>query len=67
MSLNIAGDSILEVIWMKGVNMSENVKFTYCDIPEQVKNIWIDRINELNSKKIIQKELEESVEWGRRY
>jgi hypothetical protein len=27
----------------------------------------MDRINEWNSKKIIQKELEESIEWGKRY
>jgi len=27
----------------------------------------MDRMNEWNSKKIIQKELEESIEWGRRY
>jgi len=33
----------------------------------KVKNIWTDRINELNSKRIIQKDLEKSIDWGRRY
>jgi hypothetical protein len=33
----------------------------------KVKNIWIDRIKELNSKRIIKKDLEESIEWGRKY
>jgi hypothetical protein len=28
----------------------------------KVKNIWIDRMNELNSKKIKQRKLEESIE-----
>ena len=35
------------------VTTCENAKFTYCDIPEQGKNIWMDRINKLNSKKIM--------------
>ena len=34
---------------------------------KKIKIIWVDRINEWDSKKIIQKELEESIEWGRRY
>ena len=47
------------------VTTCENAKFTYCDIPEQGKKISMDRINKLNSKKIIQKNLGESIEWRR--
>jgi len=33
----------------------------------KIKKIWIDKMNELNSEKIIQKDLEESIKWRRRY
>jgi hypothetical protein len=44
--------------------MRNSLPVTYLS---KVKNIWMERINELNSKKIKQKKLGESIEWGRRY
>ena len=46
------------------VKMQNSLTVTYLS---KVKNIWMDRINKLNSKKIIQKDLGESIKWRRRY
>ena len=47
--------------------MSENAKLTYCDITEKGKKYLNRRIDEWDSKEIIQNKFEESIEWGRRY